>query len=381
MTSQTTAQNEVLAELSAQGVSVWLDDLSRERIESGNLADLIATRSVVGVTTNPSIFQAALSKGHAYDAQVRELAAGGADVEETILAVTTDDVRSACDVLAPVYEATGGLDGRVSIEVDPRLAHATDETVAQAEELWRVVDRPNLFIKIPATVAGLPAIARVIGEGISVNVTLIFSVERYERVIEAYLDGLTAAKAAGHDLSKIHSVASFFVSRVDTEIDARLEEIGTDAALALRGKAGVANARLAYSAYRKAFESGARFEQLAEAGARPQRALWASTGVKNPDYSDTMYVTELVAPNTVNTMPEKTLEAVADHGEITGDTVTGNIAAAQQVFDALASAGIDLPDVFRKLEDEGLEKFVASWNELLDATSEQLTAHAPGSEG
>jgi len=381
MTSQTTAQNEVLAALSAQGVSVWLDDLSRERIESGNLADLIATRSVVGVTTNPSIFQAALSKGHAYDAQVRELAAGGADVEETILAVTTDDVRSACDVLAPVYEATGGLDGRVSIEVDPRLAHATDETVAQAKELWRIVDRPNLFIKIPATVAGLPAIARVIGEGISVNVTLIFSVERYERVIEAYLDGLTAAKAAGHDMSKIHSVASFFVSRVDTEIDARLEEIGTDAALALRGKAGVANARLAYSAYRKAFESGARFEQLAEAGARPQRALWASTGVKNPEYSDTMYVTELVAPNTVNTMPEKTLEAVADHGEITGDTVTGNIAAAQQVFEALASAGIDLPDVFRKLEDEGLEKFVSSWNELLDATSEQLTAHAPGSEG
>ena len=337
MTSQTTAQNEVLAALSAQGVSVWLDDLSRERIESGNLAELIATRSVVGVTTNPSIFQAALSKGHAYDAQVRELAAGGADVEETILAVTTDDVRSACDVLAPVYEATGGLDGRVSIEVDPRLAHATDETVAQALELWRVVDRPNLFIKIPATMAGLPAIARVIGEGISVNVTLIFSVERYERVIESYLDGLTAAKAAGHDLSKIHSVASFFVSRVDTEIDARLEEIGTDAALALRGKAGVANARLAYGSYRKAFESGARFEQLAEAGALPQRALWASTGVKNPEYSDTMYVTELVAPNTVNTMPEKTLEAVADHGEITGDTVTGNIAAAQQVFDALAS--------------------------------------------
>lgn len=381
MTSQTTAQNEVLAELSAQGVSVWLDDLSRERIESGNLADLIATRSVVGVTTNPSIFQAALSKGHAYDAQVRDLAAGGADVEETILAVTTDDVRSACDVLAPVYEATGGLDGRVSIEVDPRLAHATDETVAQAKQLWQVVDRPNLFIKIPATVAGLPAIARVIGEGISVNVTLIFSVERYERVIEAYLDGLTAAKAAGHDLSKIHSVASFFVSRVDTEIDARLEAIGTDAALALRGKAGVANARLAYAAYRKAFESGARFEQLAEAGANAQRALWASTGVKNPEYSDTMYVTELVAPNTVNTMPEKTLEAVADHGVITGDTVTGNIASAQQVFDALDAAGIDLPDVFRKLEEEGLEKFEASWSELLTATSEQLTAHAPGAEG
>ncbi|MEE2034727.1 transaldolase, partial [Rhodococcus chondri] len=278
MTQQTTIQNENLAQLSAQGVSVWLDDLSRERIESGNLADLVATRSVVGVTTNPSIFQAALSKGHAYDAQVRELAASGADVDATILAVTTDDVRAACDVLAPVYEASGGVDGRVSIEVDPRLAHATDATVTQAIELWKIVDRPNLFIKIPATVAGLPAIARVIGEGISVNVTLIFSVERYERVIEAYLDGLTAAKSAGHDLSSIHSVASFFVSRVDSEIDARLEAVGTDAALALRGKAGVANARLAYAAYRKAFESGARFEQLAEAGARPQRALWASTG-------------------------------------------------------------------------------------------------------
>ncbi|NLV79673.1 MAG: transaldolase [Rhodococcus sp.] len=380
MTQQTTVQNDRLARLAAEGVSVWLDDLSRERIESGNLADLVATRSVVGVTTNPSIFQAALSKGHAYDAQVASLAAAGSDVDATILAVTTDDVRAACDVLAPVYEATGGVDGRVSIEVDPRLAHKTDATVEQAIELWRIVDRPNLFIKIPATVAGLPAIAKVIGEGISVNVTLIFSVERYERVIESYLDGLTAAKAAGHDLASIHSVASFFVSRVDTEIDARLEEIGTAAALALRGRAGVANARLAYAAYLAAFEGGARFGQLAEAGARPQRALWASTGVKNPDYPDTLYVTELVAPNTVNTMPEKTLEAVADHGEISGDTVTGNIADARHVFDALGAAGIDLHDVFRKLEDEGVEKFEVSWNDLLAATEQQLSALNPGTE-
>ncbi|WP_068157123.1 transaldolase [Rhodococcus phenolicus] len=381
MTQETTTQNANLAALSAAGVSVWLDDLSRERIESGNLAELVATRSVVGVTTNPSIFQAALSKGHAYDAQVTELAAAGTDVDTTIRTVTTDDVRAACDVLAPVFEATGGVDGRVSIEVDPRLAHETDATVAQAIELWKIVDRPNLFIKIPATIAGLPAIARVIGEGISVNVTLIFSVDRYERVIESYLDGLTAAKAAGHDLSTIHSVASFFVSRVDTEIDARLEEIGTEEALALRGKAGLANARLAYASYRKAFESGARFEQLAAAGAPAQRALWASTGVKNPDYPDTLYVTELVAPNTVNTMPEKTLEAVADHGEITGDTVTGTDSAAEHVFSALKAAGIDLNDVFRKLEDEGVEKFEVSWNELIAATAEQLSAHTAGAEG
>ncbi|UYP20779.1 transaldolase [Rhodococcus sp. Z13] len=381
MTQQTSTQNPALAALSAEGVSVWLDDLSRDLIRSGKLADLVATRSVVGVTTNPSIFQAALSKGHAYDEQIRELAAGGHDVDASILAVTTDDVRAACDVLAPVFEATGGLDGRVSIEVDPRLAHKTDATVQQALELWRIVDRPNLFIKIPATVAGLPAIARVVAEGVSVNVTLIFSVERYERVIESYLDGLTAAKAAGHDLSTIRSVASFFVSRVDTEIDARLEEIGTDQALNLRGKAGLANARLAYAAYRRAFEGGTRFEQLAAAGALPQRPLWASTGVKNPAYPDTLYVTELVAPNTVNTMPEKTLEAVADHGEVTGDTITARIGAAQQVFDALASVGVNLQDVFRKLEDEGVEKFVVSWKDLLAATKEQLAAHAPNAEG
>jgi transaldolase len=365
-------QNPNLAALSAAGVSVWLDDLSRERLQTGNLQNLIDTRSIVGVTTNPSIFQAALSKGSAYDAQVKELAERGADVDATIRTVTTDDVRTACDVLAKAYQASGGVDGRVSIEVDPRLAHDTDKTVAQAIELWKIVDRPNLLIKIPATEAGLPAITAVIAEGISVNVTLIFSVERHEAVMDAYLAGLDKATQAGHDLSNIHSVASFFVSRVDTEIDARLDKIGTQEALALRGQAGVANARLAYKAYEDVFVGGARFEALKADGARVQRPLWASTGVKNPDYSDTLYVTELVAPNTVNTMPEKTLEAVADHGVITGDTVSGTSDAAQAVFDALEAIGVDLRDVFLVLENEGVEKFEKSWHELLEATRGQL---------
>ncbi|WP_019344692.1 transaldolase [Mycolicibacterium conceptionense] len=366
-------QNPNLAALSAAGVSVWLDDLSRERLQTGNLQRLIDTRSVVGVTTNPSIFQAALSKGTAYDAQVKELAERGADVDATIRTVTTDDVRNACDVLAKQYEASDGVDGRVSIEVDPRLAHDTDKTILQAIELWKIVDRPNLLIKIPATLAGLPAITAVIAEGISVNVTLIFSVERHRAVMDAYLAGLEAAKEAGHDLSKIHSVASFFVSRVDTEIDKRLEKIGSDEALALRGKAGVANSRLAYAAYEEVFGAD-RFAALKGDGARVQRVRWASTGVKNPDYSDTMYVTELVAPHTVNTLPEKTLEAVADHGEITGNTISGTAAASQETFDKLSAIGIDLVDVFKVLEDEGVEKFEKSWQELLDATQGQLDA-------
>ena len=366
-------QNPNLAALSAAGVSVWLDDLSRDRLQTGNLQKLIDTRSIVGVTTNPSIFQAALSAGNAYDAQVAELAERGADVDATIRTVTTDDVRNACDLFAKAYEASGGVDGRVSIEVDPRLAHETDKTILQAIELWKIVDRPNLLIKIPATLAGLPAITAVIAEGISVNVTLIFSVERHRAVIDAYLAGLVKAAEAGHDLSKIHSVASFFVSRVDSEIDARLEKIGTDEALALRGQAGVANARLAYAAYEEVFDSE-QFTKLKEGGARVQRPLWASTGVKNPDYSDTLYVTELVAANTVNTMPEKTLEAVADHGVVTGDTITGTAAAAQEVFDKLTAVGIDLVDVFKVLEDEGVDKFEKSWGELLEATQGQLDA-------
>ena len=367
-------QNPNLAALSAAGVSVWLDDLSRDRLRTGNLQELIDTKCVVGVTTNPTIFQHALSAGHAYDEQVAELAERGADVDATIRTVTTDDVRDGCDVLRPQWEASDGVDGRVSIEVDPRLAHDTDKTVLQAIELWKIVDRPNLLIKIPATKAGLPAITSTLAEGISVNVTLIFSVERHREVMDAYLAGIEAAKQAGHDVSKIHSVASFFVSRVDTEIDNRLEKIGTDEALALRGKAGVANARLAYAAYQEVFVGGQRYEALKADGARVQRPLWASTGVKNPAYSDTLYVTELVAPNTVNTMPEKTIDAVADHGVITGDTVTGRAGEAQAVFDKLEAVGVDLADVFVVLEDEGVEKFEKSWQELLAATQEQLDA-------
>jgi transaldolase len=372
MTTPTTGPSDRLAALAAAGVSIWLDDLSRERIDSGNLADLVKNRSVVGVTTNPTIFASALKNGERYDDQVAGLTRGGASVDEVIAEITTDDVRNACDVLAKVYEATGGVDGRVSIEVDPRLAHDTDKTILQAIELWKIVDRPNLLIKIPATLAGLPAITAVIAEGISVNVTLIFSVERHRAVMDAYLTGLEKAREAGHDLSKIHSVASFFVSRVDTEIDARLEKLG-GSALGLRGKAGVANARLAYAAYEQVF-GGPQFENLKAEGARVQRPLWASTGVKNPDYPDTLYVTELVAANTVNTMPEKTIEAVADHGQITGDTVSGTAAAAQAVFDELSAVGIDLEDVFKVLEVEGVEKFEKSWAELLEATQGQLDA-------
>src|ERR1700757_596718 len=304
-----TSQNPNLAALSAAGVSVWLDDLSRDRLQSGNLQELIDTKSVVGVTTNPSIFQKAFAEGDAYDAQIAELAERGADVDATIRTVTTDDVRNACNVLAREWEASGGVDGRVSIEVDPRLAHDPGKKDQQAIELWKIVDRPNLSIKIPATKAGLPAITAVLAEGISVNVTLIFSVERHREVMDAYLTGMEKAREAGHDLSKIHSVASFFVSRVDTEIDKRLEEIGSPDALGLRGQAGVANARLAYAAYQEVFDDGERYQALKADGARVQRPLWASTGVKNPDYSDTLYVTDLVAPFTVNTMPEKKIEA------------------------------------------------------------------------
>lgn len=368
------AQNKNLAELSAAGVSVWLDDLSRDRLRSGNLQELIDTRSIVGVTTNPSIFQAALSKGTAYDAQVTELADRGADVDAVIRTATTDDVREACDILRPQWTKSNGVDGRVSIEVDPRLAHDTDKTILQAIELWKIVDRPNLLIKIPATMAGLPAITAVIAEGISVNVTLIFSVERHRAVMDAYLAGLEAARSAGHDLNNIYSVASFFVSRVDTEIDARLEKIGTKEALELRGQAGVANARLAYAAYEEVFGSGGRWTPLAQSGAWVQRPLWASTGVKNPEYSDTLYVTELVAPDTVNTMPEKTLEAVADHGRVVGNTIEGTAFESQAVFDKLEAVGIDLDDVFRHLEEDGVDKFEKAWQELLEATQTQLDA-------
>jgi transaldolase len=360
-------QNPNLAALSSAGVSVWLDDLSRDRLQSGNLQQLIDTRSVVGVTTNPTIFEHALAHGHAYDAQVAELAERGADKDAVIRTIITDDVRAACDVLRPQWEASGGVDGRVSIEVDPRLAHNTEKTVTQAVELWKIVDRPNLFIKIPATPAGVPAITATLGEGVSVNATLIFSVQRHRAVMAAYLAGLEAARHAGRNLSHIHSVASFFVSRVDTEVDKQLEGIGGVEALALRGQAGIANARLAYAAYQEVFTDGQRYAALSYDGAHVQRPLWASTGVKNPDYPDTKYITALVAPSIVSTTPEETLHAVADHGVITGDTLTGKAPEAQAVFDQLRALGIYLSDVFVGLEEQGVAKFEASWLRLLNA--------------
>src|SRR3954449_4893782 len=360
-----------LQQLTEAGVSIWLDDLSRERIETGNLAELAKNDHVVGVTTNPSIFAAALSEGERYDDQVRELASQGKDVDEVVFALTTTDVRNACDVIREVYDATNGVDGRVSIEVDPRMAHDTDETNASAKALWAEVDRPNLFIKIPATTEGAPAITTALAEGISVNVTLIFGLDRYQSVMEAYLSGLEQARDNGKDLSQIHSVASFFVSRVDTEIDKRLTN--SAAPDDLKGKAGVANARLAYKAYEEFF-SGDRWASLAADGANRQRPLWASTGVKNPDYRDTMYVDDLVVEDTVNTMPEATLEAVADHGEIKGDQVRPFYADAAAHLQALAEAGIDYDDVIQVLIREGVEKFIKAWDELLDSVETALEA-------
>ncbi|MEV6291635.1 transaldolase [Streptomyces sp. NPDC051896] len=370
---------DALKRLSEEGVAIWLDDLSRKRITSGNLAELIDQQHVVGVTTNPTIFQKAISGGDGYEQQVSDLAARKVTVEEAIRMITTADVRDAADILRPVFDATGGKDGRVSIEVDPRLAHNTKATVAEAKQLAWLVDRPNTLIKIPATEAGLPAITETIGLGISVNVTLIFSLERYRAVMDAYLSGLEKAKERGLDLSLIRSVASFFVSRVDTEIDKRLDGIGTDEAKALRGKAAVANARLAYQAYEEVFSSS-RWQALESAGANKQRPLWASTGVKDPAYPDTLYVTELVAPNTVNTMPEATLEATEDHGEISGDTIAGTYEQARADLDALEKLGISYDDVVQVLEDEGVEKFAASWNDLLKSTQAELERLAP-SEG
>jgi len=360
-----------LQDLSEAGVSIWLDDLSRERLDSGNLAELVKNDHIVGVTTNPSIFASALAEGDRYDDQVRELADAGADVDKTVFALTTTDVRNACDVLKSVFDATNGLDGRVSIEVAPDLAHDTAKTLASAKELWAEVDRENLFIKIPATTEGAPAISDTLGEGISVNVTLIFGLERYQGVMDAYLTGLEKAKENGQDLSAIHSVASFFVSRVDTEIDDRLDKSGANAEL--KGKAGVANARLAYEAFEKFF-SGDRWEALAAAGANRQRPLWASTGVKNPDYDDTMYVVDLAVEDTVNTMPEKTLQAVKDHGQVKGDQVRPHYDDARKVMADLEEAGIVYDDVIETLEEEGVEKFVKSWNELLETVKKNLEA-------
>jgi transaldolase len=361
------AQNKNLAELSAAGVAVWLDDLSRDRINSGNLQQLVDEHSVVGVTSNPTIFAAAIHGSESYDHQLHALAIRKVSVEEALRTVTASDVRDACDLLRPVHERQPG-DGRVSLEVAPGLAHETEATEAEAEHLWWLVDRPNLYIKIPATEAGLPAIADTIAKGISVNVTLIFSLERYRAVVDAYLSGLEKRVADGGSLEGIASVASFFVSRVDSEIDKRLDKLGADPSL--KGKAGIANAQLAYQAYEEVFSSD-RWRALEAKGAVPQRPLWASTGVKNPEYSDTMYISELIAPGTVNTMPEKTMLAYADHGEA-ATPVQKSYDEAAAVMKAVAGAGVDLDDVFRVLEDEGVQKFVDSWDELTESVRTEL---------
>jgi transaldolase len=362
-----------LQQLSEAGVSIWLDDLSRERLETGNLADLVQNQHVVGVTSNPSIFQSALAKGERYDPQIRELAAQGADTDHAVRTITTDDVREGCKVLRQVFDATDQVDGRVSIEVSPGLAHDADGTVAEAADLWKTVGEPNLLIKIPGTEEGCPAITETLAAGISVNVTLIFGLDQYHDVMEAHVAGLEKARENGHDLSTIHSVASFFVSRVDTEIDKRLDATtagpGTDPAL--KGKAGVANARLAFKAFEE-FYSGDRWAALEAAGARKQRPLWASTGVKNPDYDDTMYVVDLVVEDTVNTMPEKTLDAVADHGEVRGDRIRPFYDDAAAHMQALADAGIDYDEVIEVLIKEGVEKFITAWDELLESVTTAL---------
>lgn len=362
-----------LAQLAANGVSIWLDDLSRTRIRSGALRDLITNRSVSGVTTNPTIFAAAIGKGEGYGEQIAQLAAAGKSAAEAIFAITTQDVAEACDIFSEVYSSTHGFDGRVSIEVEPGLANDAAGTIAQAKELFAAVNRENVMIKIPATKPGLSAITEVIAAGISVNVTLIFSLQRYREVIAAYKAGIAQAKVNGHDLSKIHSVASFFVSRVDTEIDKRLLAIGSEQALALKSQAALANARLAYQVFEQEF-AAADWTELAAAGANVQRPLMASTGVKDPNLSDTLYVTELVAPQLVNTMPEKTMEAVYDHGIVPANSITAHYAEAAQVLNQVAEAGVSYDDVTNLLETEGVDKFIVSWNELVESVDQALAA-------
>jgi transaldolase len=371
-----TTKNARLTALTDAGVSIWLDDLSRDRLITGSLADLVANQHVAGVTTNPSIFAKAISNGNAYDQQLRDLAARCVQTGEALRALTTFDVRSACDVLRGVYDATGGMDGRVSIEVDPRLAHDTHATIAEARALWWTVDRPNLFIKIPAARQGIPAIATCLGEGISINITLIFSLARYDEVINAFLDGMEQARDAGLDLGAIESVASFFVSRLDTEIDRRLDRIGTSEAGKLRGQAAIANARLAYQRYERML-ANPRWHALASAGARPQRPLWASTSTKDPAYLDTRYVVDLVAPNVVNTMPEATLHAVADHGQVPADSVRAHYAQSQQVLDRLQALGISYDEVVQTLEDDAVAKFDGAWEQLAERLTNTLRAQ-PG---
>ncbi len=367
--------SDVLRELTEAGVSVWLDDISRDRLRTGNLETLVKDFHVRGVTSNPTIFAHAVSKGNAYEDQVKDLALRGVSVEEAMRMIMTYDIRWACDVLRPVYDESDGVDGRVSIEVDPRVARETAKTVAEAKQLWWLVDRPNLFIKIPATAAGIPAITETLAEGISVNVTLIFSLERYGEVIEAFMAGLERAAENGHDISRIGSVASFFVSRVDSEVDKRLDKIAAPEARALRGKAAIANARLAYELYEQKLDTP-RWAALKAKGAKVQRPLWASTSTKDPAYPDTMYVVDLVVKDTVNTMPEATLHATADHGALRGDTVHGTYDESRKVFADLEALGIGYDDVVQVLEDEGVSKFEVSWGELLQTITNEISLNS-----
>jgi len=367
MTERDKPMQNALNELAAAGVAVWLDDLSRPRITSGSLKAAVEHGDIVGITTNPTIFSKAIGAGSGYEDQLRDLALRGTAIGETLRLLTAWDVRAACDILRPVYEKSGGRDGRVSIEVDPRISGDADRTAAEARGLWWLVDRPNLFIKIPATLAGLPAITETLAAGISVNVTLIFSVDRYRAVADAFLSGLEKRAAAGESLEGIESVASFFVSRVDTEVDQRLGGKHPE----LRGQAGIANSRLAYEVYEQMIASP-RWKALAAKGAKPQRVLWASTGVKDKSFPDTRYVVELVARDTVNTMPEATLNAVVDHGEVRGDTISGSYAAAHGVIAGLRDAGVDIGDVADLLERQGVASFEKSWEELIASVTEQI---------
>jgi transaldolase len=351
-----------LHKLSALGQSVWIDFLSREMIQTGGLERLMSDDAVVGVTSNPTIFQKAISEGDLYDEQIRALLNELDDPKEIFWRLAETDVGNACDLLRSVWDETGGKDGYVSIEVDPNLAGDTEATIAEARRLHEQIDKPNLFVKIPATKAGLPAIEEMIASGKNINVTLTFSLERYSEVAEAYVRGLERLVESGGDPSKVASVASFFVSRVDTETDKRLDEIGGHDEL--KGKLAVANAKLAYQRYKEIF-SGPRWQALAEKGATKQRCLWASTSTKNPEYSDVLYVDELIGPETVNTMPEETIQAFQDHGEV-ALTLEQGIDEAKALFDQLAEAGIDYHDVTRVLEEEGVQKFADSFSELLD---------------
>ena len=358
-------------QLSDLGVSIWLDDLSRDRLITGSLADLMATHNVVGVTSNPTIFAQALAGSSRYDADIQAMKDAGKTAEEAVFDIMISDVQGACDLLNPVFESSKGQDGRVSLEVSPLLARDTEGTIAQAKDLWRRVGRPNLMIKIPATIEGLPAITAVVAEGISVNVTLIFSLDRYKAVVHAYWEGLRQALSAGVKPSTIFSVASFFVSRVDTAVDQRLADIGTPAALEWKSQAAIANARLAYELF-ESLHASEEWQSLEALGAHVQRPLWASTGVKDPALPEDLYVTQLAAPLTVNTMPEKTVRAV-NHGQgVRGNAISPAFSHAHEVLAALENLGIDMSQVTRELEREGVDKFVQSWHELLETVANAM---------